>query len=161
MLRQNSAFEPNGKEPNMKRAIVAFLTLIFTAATAVADEKIAATLYKTPGCLCCDWYASILRSNGFDVKVVESRNMTLVRIQQGVPPKLEGCHSTVVGGYVVEGHVPVAMVKRLLSEKPAIKGISLPGMPDGSPGMTGTKKGPFTVFAITNDGEPPSVFGTE
>ena len=145
----------------MKRMILAFIVLTLAVATAVGEEKIAATLYKTPGCFCCDGYATYLRSNGFDVKVVESRNMTLIRKQQSIPSKLEGCHTTLVGGYVVEGHVPVAAVKRLLSEKPKIKGISLPGMPEGSPGMTGTKKGPFTVFAITDDSTPPAVFATE
>ena len=145
----------------MKRSILAFFALTLAAASAIAEEKIAATLYKNAGCLCCDWYASYLRTNGFDVKVVESRNMTLIRNQQGIPRKLEGCHTTVVGGYVVEGHVPVTAVKRLLTEKPAIKGISLPGMPEGSPGMTGTKKGPFTIFAITNDGEPDSIYAKE
>ena len=87
--------------------------------------------------------------------------MSLIRKEQGVPAKLEGCHTTVVGGYVVEGHVPVLMVKRLLLEKPPIRGISLPGMPEGSPGMTGTKKGPFTVFEISSDGTPAAVFATE
>ena len=133
----------------------------FAAATAGAEERIEATIYKIPGCLCCDGYANYLRSNGFEVKVIESRNMTLIRNQQRVPPKLECCHTTVVGGYVVEGQLPVTAVKRLLIEQPAIKGISLPGIPVGSPGMTGTKKGPFTIFAITSEGEPGSVYATE
>ena len=145
----------------MKRIILTFVALTLAVATAGAEDKIAATLYKIPGCLCCDWYANYLRSNGFEVKVVESRNMTLIRNQQGVPGTLAGCHTTVVGGYVVEGHVPITAVKRLLDEKPAIKGISLPGMPEGSPGMTGTKKAPFTVFAIPNDGSATSIFATE
>ena len=141
-----------------------FLTAIIIAAaatSAAAQEKIAATLYKTSGCMCCDWYANYLRSNGLDVKVIESPNMSFVRKEQGVPSKLEGCHTTLVGGYVVEGHVLIAAIKRLLIEKPAIKGISLPGMPDGSPGMTGTKKGPFTIFAITGEGAPSQVYATE
>lgn len=87
--------------------------------------------------------------------------MSLVRKEQGVPNKLVGCHTTLVGGYVVEGHVPISAINRLLADKPAIKGISLPGMPDGSPGMTGTKKGPFTIFAITPEGEPAQVYATE
>ena len=111
----------------MKRIILTFVALTLAVATAGAEDKIAATLYKIPGCLCCDWYANYLRSNGFEVKVVESRNMTLIRNQHGVPPKLEGCHTTVVGGYVVEGQLPVTAVKRLLIEQPTIKGIhSLP-----------------------------------
>jgi hypothetical protein len=96
-------------------------------------------LYKNPGCICCDRYANYLRANGFDVTVVEHPNMTLIKQKYGAREDLEGCHSTVIGKYVVEGHVPVAPIKRLLDEKPDIKGISLPGMPEGSPGMSGTK----------------------
>ena len=143
------------------RRFLAVIIFAITATSAAAQEKLAATLYKTPGCMCCDWYANYLRSNGLTVKVIESPNMSLVRKEQGVPSKLEGCHTTLVGGYVVEGHVPISAIKRLLTEKPAIKGISLPGMPDGSPGMTGTKKGPFTIFAITGEDASAQVYATE
>ncbi len=148
----------------MSRLMFALAIVAFATVSAAAEEPVAATLYtlyKTPGCQCCSWYANYLRSNGLVVKVVESANMSLVRKEQGVPSKLVGCHTTLVGGYVVEGHVPISAIKQLLTEKPAIKGISLPGMPDGSPGMTGTKKAPFTIFAITSEGEPPHVFATE
>ena len=68
--------------------------------------------------------------------------------QYGVPDALVGCHTTLVDGYVVEGHVPIGAVLRMLTERPAIKGISLPGMPAGSPGMFGEKTGPFTIYEI-------------
>lgn len=145
----------------MKRLVLAIGLLLFGVRAVVADDLKTATLYKTPGCQCCEGYANYLRSNGLTVKVIESRNMSLVRKEQGVPSNLAGCHTTVVGGYVVEGHVPFFAIKRLLVEKPAIKGISLPGMPDGSPGMTGTKKAPFAIFAITGEGEPAQVYATE
>ena len=93
--------------------------------------------------------------------VVENRNMSLTKQKFGVREDLEGCHTTVVGDYVIEGHVPVAPIKRLLSEKPAIKGISLPGMPDGSPGMSGEKEGPFSILSITGDDKPAPVYATE
>ena len=115
-----------------------------------ADELIKATLYKNPQCGCCAEYAKYLGQNGFDVTIVESFDLPSVKRQNGVPEALEGCHTTVVGGYVVEGHVPVATIKRLLSEKPAIKGVSLPGMPQGSPGMMGEKTGPFTIYEISD-----------
>ena len=143
------------------RIILTLTIVALTAISAAAEERIAAILYKIPQCRCCDDYASYLRTNGFDVKVVASSDMSLIRTQQGVSADLEGCHTTLVGGYVVEGHVPVSVIKRLLAEKPAIKGISLPGMPLGSPGMTGTKKAPFTIFAITPDGERPHVYAIE
>lgn len=145
----------------MKRLVLAAAFLALAAGLAVAEDKVSATLFKKPGCKCCDWYASYLRTNGVDVTVVESRNMTEIRRQNGVRNDLVGCHTTIVGGYVVEGHVPAGPIKRLLTEKPAIKGISLPGMPAGSPGMTGTKKGPFEILSITGEDGSAPVYATE
>jgi len=145
----------------MIRTILAVALLVLTPISAPASESVSATLYKNPGCTCCENYADYLRSNGYDVTVVEHPNMTLIKQKHGVREDLEGCHTMLVGGYVVEGHVPLAALKRLLSENPAIKGISLPGMPEGSPGMGGTKEGPFTILSITGkDGRPP-VFATD
>ena len=145
----------------MSRLILAIVAFALATLPVAAEEKVKATLYKNPDCTCCEKYADYLRSNGFDVTVIEHPNMTLIKQKHGVREDLEGCHTTLVGGYVVEGHVPVAALKRLLSEKPAIKGISLPGMPEGSPGMSGTKEGAFTIYSITGqDGHAP-VFATE
>jgi hypothetical protein len=118
-------------------------------------------LFKHPGCKCCDGHADYLGANGFDVTVIENRNMTLIKQRFSVREDLEGCHTTLIGDYVVEGHVPVAPIKRLLTENPAIKGISLPGMPEGSPGMSGTKEGPFTILTITDEDGPAPVDATE
>ena len=104
-------------------------------------------------------YAAYLRENGFDVTIKPTHDLPLIKRQYGVPSELEGCHTTLVGGYVVEGHVPVNTLLRLLTEKPAIKGISLPGMPAGSPGMFGEKTAPFTIYEI-GDG-PAKVYGVE
>lgn len=145
----------------MMRAVLTLSALLMAAVPAAATEKIPATLYKNPSCTCCAAYAKYLRANGFDVKVIEHPNMTLIKQQHGVGEKLEGCHTTVVDGYVVEGHVPVGALKRLLSEKPAIKGIALPGMPAGSPGMSGAKEGPFEILSITGKDAAPAVFATE
>jgi hypothetical protein len=103
-----------------------------------------------------------LRRNGFTVKVVPTHNLSLIRRQAGVsiPEKLEGCHTMFIDKYVVEGHVPVKTLDKLLTERPAIRRISLPGMPDGSPGMTGQKTEPFTIYEIGSDAEP-RVFATE
>lgn len=145
----------------MKRLALsaAFLAMLLNGA--IADDKIKATLFKNPGCKCCDWYADHLRSNGFDVAVVEHRSMSFIKEKFGVQEKLEGCHSTVIGDYVVEGHVPVTPIKRMLTEKPAIKGISLPGMPQGSPGMSGEKEGPFEILSITGEPGPAPHYATE
>ena len=77
--------------------------------------------------------------------------MSLISRQNGVPEKLAGCHTMLIGGYVVEGHVPVGAINKLLTERPSIKGISLPGMPDGSPGMTGEKTEPLTIYEISDE----------
>jgi hypothetical protein len=112
--------------------------------------------YKDPSCSCCDAYADYLRTNGFNVTVVEQPNMSVIKQRYGIRRGLRACHSTVIGKYVVEGHIPVDAIKRLLAEKPDIKGISLPGMPQGSLGMAGTKQGPFEVLSITSgDGAAP------
>lgn len=144
------------------KPLTLFLTFfaLFTGA-AVAEDKVAATLYKNPGCTCCDRYADYLRANGFDVTVVAPPNMSLIKQKHGVREELEGCHTTVIGDYVVEGHVPVTPIKRLLTEKPAIKGISLPGMPQGSPGMSGEKEGPFEILSITGGDDTAPVYATE
>lgn len=118
------------------------------AATANAKEV---KLYKNPQCSCCEGYANYLREHGFKVKVKATHDLALIRKQAGVPSDIEGCHTSIIDNYVVEGHVPVNTLTKLLSERPAIKGISLPGMPQGSPGMTGVKSGPFTIYEIAKD----------
>jgi hypothetical protein len=88
-----------------------------------------------------------------------THDLPLMQRQYGVPEPLVGCHTTVVDGYVVEGHVPIGAVLRMLTERPAIKGISLPGMPAGSPGMFGEKAGPFTIYEF--GGGEPKVYPVE
>jgi hypothetical protein len=143
--------------------VLKLLALIILAAAlggaAQAEEPRVATLYKNPACTCCETYADYLRENGFEVTVEATHDLPLIKRQHGVPGPLEGCHTTLVEGYVVEGHVPVATILRLLSEKPAIKGISLPGMPAGSPGMFGEKTEPFTIYEIGD--EPAKVYAVE
>jgi hypothetical protein len=122
--------------------------------------RIRATLYKNPECGCCEGYAAYLRQNGFVVDVKPSNELAEISRKAGVPDDLQGCHTMFVENYVVDGHVPVNVIRKLLSEKPAIAGITLPGMPEGSPGMTGRKSGPFTIYAVTKDGAPPRVYAT-
>lgn len=141
-----------------RRMILAPLAAALLHTPAVARTRTQATLYKTPDCGCCEGYAQYLRRNGFDVQTIATHDLPLIRKQHDIPEALEGCHTTLVDGYVVEGHVPIDSVRKLLDERPGIKGISLPGMPDGSPGMTGTKAGPFTIYAIAT---PPTVFARE
>jgi hypothetical protein len=134
----------------MLRSLMLALVAALGLATARAETP-DALMYKNPQCGCCEGYAKYLRRNGFKVTVKETHNMSLISRQNGVPEKLAGCHTTLLGGYVVEGHVPVGAIDKLLKERPRIKGISLPGMPEGSPGMTGEKTEPFTIYEISDE----------
>ena len=132
---------------------------ILGAANAQAAQFGAATLYKNPQCGCCDAYAEYLEQNGFEVTMKNSTDMQSIKQQAGVPEQLAGCHTMLIDGYVVEGLVPLDTLTRLLTEKPAIKGVSLPGMPVGAPGMPGPKAAPFEIYEIS-DG-PAKVYATE
>jgi len=129
-------------------------------ALAARAAPIHATLYKTPQCGCCEGYAAYLRENGFEVDVKPTNDLADISQKAGVPEDLQGCHTTLTEGYVVDGHVPVDVIRKLLSERPKIAGITLPGMPEGSPGMNGRKRGPFVIYAVTKDGAPPKVYAT-
>lgn len=106
-----------------------------TGSALAADEVV--VMYKDPNCGCCGQWADHLREHGFIVNEIATREMSRVRSEAGVPRALGSCHTATVDGYVVEGHVPAADVKRLLAERPPVVGISVPGMPLGSPGMEG------------------------
>lgn len=141
------------------RVFLTLLLLLPGPVLAGADEPLEATLYRQPFCSCCEGHAEHLRANGYSVTVVETKKLLLIKKQHGVPLEFEGCHTILVGGYVVEGHVPATIIRKLLKERPAIRGISLPGMPDGSPGMSGTKKEPFVIYELS--GENGKVFAKE
>lgn len=110
-------------------------------------------VYKTPTCGCCTKWVEHLEANGFRVMAQNRDDLTPIRRQHGIPPRLTSCHTALVGSYVVEGHVPAADVKRLLADKPAIKGIAVPGMPIGSPGMEGPTPQRYETIAFTADGQ--------
>ncbi len=137
------------------------LSLAFLPLPASAAGAASATLYKNPQCACCGGYADYLRQNGFTVDEKPTDDLSEVNLKAGVPAGLEGCHTTFFDGYVTSGHVPLSAVRKLLSERPAIAGIALPGMPAGSPGMGGSKTEPFVTYAFTKDGKAPTVFAME
>ncbi|MEO0869745.1 MAG: DUF411 domain-containing protein [Cyanobacteria bacterium J06642_11] len=110
-------------------------------------------VFRSPTCGCCGLWIEHMRDAGFQVNDQITEDMTAVKEQYGVPENLKSCHTTVVDGYVVEGHIPAEDVARLLTEKPDIAGISVPGMPIGSPGMeSGNYVEPYTVFTFEKDG---------
>ncbi len=109
-------------------------------------------VYKSPNCQCCEFWAYYARRNGYKVKIVNVDNIEEIKKKYSVPASLQACHTSIVKGYVIEGHVPIEAVNKLLSEKPKVKGISLPGMPTGSPGMGGFKKGLFEIYSFGEGG---------
>lgn len=135
------------------RTILAFLSfgmLLAITPTAFAEESLPdVMLYKTPQCGCCEGYARYLRDNGFTVTVEPTHDLAAMNRDAGLPEDFEGCHLSFIDGYIVSGHVPVETVTRLLDERPEITGITLPGMPMGSPGMSGMKSEPFTVYQFS------------
>jgi hypothetical protein len=105
------------------------------AVPAGADASLAITVHRDPGCGCCGAWVEHMRRAGFAATVVETRDLDAVKRRLSVPAELASCHTAEVQGYVVEGHVPASAVRRLLAERPRATGLSVPGMPIGSPGM--------------------------
>jgi hypothetical protein len=112
-------------------------------------------VYKTPTCGCCGQWVTHMRSNGFELKVTDVPDTAPYRHKAGVPEALASCHTAIVEGYGIEGHVPAAEIRRLLKERPAsAKGLAVPGMVAGSPGMeTPGQNPPYSVLLFTTDGK--------
>lgn len=111
------------------------------------------TVYKSPTCGCCTAWADHLRKEGFRVVAIDTSDLEPIKRRHDVPHALGSCHTAVVGDYVIEGHVPVADIRRLLAERPAIRGLAVPGMPQGSPGMETGVKDSYQVVSFTRDGK--------
>ena len=112
----------------------------------LGGEKV--VVYKSPTCGCCEAYSSYLKSEGITVDVQNVADLNVIKERFNIPLNLQSCHTMGVGGYVVEGHVPLEVVEKLLAEKPQIQGVALPGMPSGSPGMPGLKTAPFVIYTL-------------
>ena len=139
-------------------ALVALLGLAGLPA-AKADETMKMTVFKTPWCGCCTAWMEAMRHQGYEVVFRDLDDLTTIKTQAGVPDKLQACHTASLGGYVIEGHVPVAAVEKLMSERPSIRGIAVPGMPAGSLGMGDDPQARYTVFAFDRDASiPPQTF---
>lgn len=132
-----------------------------SAAALVARRAVSAavappviTVYKDAGCECCGRWVKHLSSNGFVVTTRDVLNVDEIKRTMMVPKDLVSCHTAVVDRYVVEGHVPADLIKKMLAQKPAIQGLSAPGMPSGSPGMeVGGKPDKYDIIAFTRDGK--------
>nr|GAJ34112.1 predicted metal-binding protein [Bradyrhizobium sp. DOA9] len=112
-------------------------------------------MHRDPSCGCCAGWVQHLRDEGFTVRVEETPDLDPIRARLGIPSNLAACHTAEVAGYVVEGHVPAAAVRRLLAERPNAKGLAVPGMPVGSPGMEGGKPQRYEVVLFGSDGQKP------
>lgn len=121
-------------------------------ASAAPVDLPAVVVYKTASCGCCNGWIDHLRAAGFEVEARDTRTLMEVKMDAGVPTTLSSCHTALVDGYVVEGHVPADVVKRLLAERPDVAGIAVPGMPVGSPGMEGPGARPYEVHSFDRAG---------
>ena len=127
--------------------------------TRSSRNAVTAVVYRSPTCGCCKSYEEYLRRHAFSVRSEETDEMDSVKSEQGIPQDAEACHTTVIGDYVVEGHVPVEAIEKLLDERPDIDGIAVPGMPANSPGMGEPNGEPLEVLSV-NDGQTAAFTST-
>ena len=110
-------------------------------------------IYKSMSCGCCEVYLKYANSKvNHKINVFDVQDTSEIKNKYGIPPELQSCHTTIIGDYFVEGHIPLEAVEKLLKEQPDIAGIAMPGMPSGAPGMPGQKQGDFIIYAVANDG---------
>ena len=117
-----------------------------------AAAPIKILVYKSPTCGCCTAWVDHLNASGFEVTARNVADVSPIKERYGIPARLASCHTGVVGGYAIEGHVPAADIQRLLREKPKGVGLAVPGMPVGSPGMEGARKDRFDVMLVEEGG---------
>lgn len=140
-----------------RRRVVGFMVAapLLAVSRARAETLPEMSVFRDPSCGCCHKWVEHLRANGFSVTVNDAPSLKAIKACFGVPAELASCHTGEIGGYVVEGHVPAAAVKRLLAEKPAGRGLAVPGMPVGSPGMEGGEPEIYEVM-LFGEGAPQS-----
>ena len=136
------------------------VALVSLCAPALA-QTLQGTLYKDQNCPCCEGHANYLIRRGIDIDIKPVEDIAAISKGAGIPRDYQGCHTLMLQGYAIEGHVSAEIIQKLLKERPAnVVGISLPGMPTGVPGMGGPYQGPYEVYAIKKDGTA-SVFATQ
>jgi hypothetical protein len=134
-----------------RAALSALLVLVAGCSTGASEPVI--TVYRTPTCGCCSDWADHMKANGFRIQEVVRADLAPLRAEYGVPRALTSCHTAVVDGYAIEGHVPADVVRRLLAERPPVLGVAVPGMPLGSPGMEqGFAYESYEVISFDRDG---------
>ncbi len=131
--------------------VLGFAAVMAVAAPGVA-QAVEITVYKSAQCMCCGNWVSYMRRRGYKMTVHNMDNLDTVKKMAGVPDLLQACHTALVKGYVIEGHVPAEDVARLLAERPKARGIAVPGMPMGSPGMEGRRAERYHVVMFGGAG---------
>jgi hypothetical protein len=143
--------------PNRRDFVMSAAGLLLTGLSSrrvPAQEPKPITVYKSKSCGCCALWIKHLEANGFTPLVHDEEAMDPLKDKLGVPVDLRSCHTAIIGGYLIEGHVPAADIRRLLAERPKVAGLSVPGMPSGTPGMARSEaeSGGYTVLAFQSDG---------
>ena len=119
-------------------------------ALANIDNKKIVEVFKTPTCGCCYGYVLFLEKEKYKVKQTDMRSLHSIKQKYNIPVEMQSCHTTIIGKYFIEGHVPIEAINKLLKEQPDIDGIALPGMPIGTPGMPGDKDEPYVIYQLTD-----------
>ena len=114
----------------------------------VNNNKLNVEVFKTPSCGCCYGYVLFLEKEKFNVKQTDMRSLHSIKQKYNIPVEMQSCHTTIIGKYFIEGHVPLEAINKLLEEQPSIDGIALPGMPIGTPGMPGKKEEPYIIYQL-------------
>ena len=138
--------------------IFSFVTNKQNASAFTKDGKYNVEVFKTASCGCCYGYVLFLEEEKFKVKQTDMRSLHAIKTKHNIPLEMQSCHTTILGKYFIEGHVPIEAINKLLKEEPDIDGIALPGMPIGTPGMPGEKEEPYIIYQLV-DGKS-SVFMT-
>tara|TARA_B100001057_G_C22685787_1_gene885650 strand:+ start:213 stop:695 length:483 start_codon:yes stop_codon:yes gene_type:complete len=137
--------------------LILFVSLFYTfnfvadkkhASANVNNNKLNVEVYKTPSCGCCYGYVLFLEKEKFNVKQTDMRSLHLIKQKYNIPLEMQSCHTTIIGKYFIEGHVPLEAINKLFKELPDIDGIALPGMPIGTPGMPGEKEEPYIIYQL-------------
>jgi len=156
--RQNTVTKGIKKEysymPYLLTVIVfTVLIVFFSLFHKIDDSEVGImTVYKSPTCGCCNKWIDHLKSNGFKVRPINTVDMQTIKREKNIPIQLKSCHTAVINGYVIEGHVPADDILKLLSEKRSVAGLSVPNMPMGSPGMEGNRKDNYKVYEFDQVG---------
>jgi len=151
-FRLNSSTYAEGNQNNQENQVI---TASVWETSNVNYEGInEITVYRSPSCGCCGQWISHIEKHGFEVKDIKTDDMETIKRQNNLPSELASCHTAIIDGYVMEGHIPADDIKRFLSQKSTMKGLAVPNMPIGSPGMESNNiKQPFAVLSFNNQGD--------